>query len=173
MKYNTINEGAATELRHFSKVLEEVTVMLMISPAIIWLIAAIVLAVIELSTMGLVTIWFAIGALVAMIGALFGAGIFVQLLLFIVVSVVILVAVRPLAEKYLNRNIKKTNIDAVVGRKLIAKTDINNLKGIGKVDMEGSTWLAASSNDEVTIPAGTEVVVVKVVGAKLIVDKAE
>lgn len=147
--------------------------MLMISPAIIWLIAAIVLAVIELSTMGLVTIWFAIGAVVAMIGALLGAGLFVQLLLFIIVSVVILVAVRPLAEKYLNKNIKKTNIDAVVGRKLIAKTDIDNLKGIGKVDMEGSTWLAASSNDEVTISAGSEVVVVKVVGAKLIVDKAE
>ena len=147
--------------------------MLMFSPAIIWLIAAIVLAVIELSTMGLVTIWFAIGAVVAMIGAMLGANLIVQLLLFIVVSVVILVAVRPLAEKYLNKNVKKTNIDAVVGRKLIAKTDIDNLKGMGKVDMEGSTWLAASSNDEVTIPAGSEVVVVRVAGAKLIVDKAQ
>ena len=147
--------------------------MLMISPAIIWLIAAIVLAVIELSTMGLVTIWFAIGAVVAMIGALLGAGLVVQLVLFILVSLIILVAARPLAEKYLNRNVKKTNIDAVVGRKLIAKTDIDNLKGTGKIDMEGSTWLAASSSDEITIPAGTEVVVVKVVGAKLIVERAQ
>ena len=147
--------------------------MFMISPAIIWLIAAIVLAVIELSTMGLVTIWFAIGAVIAMIGALLGAGLIVQLLLFIVVSLVVLVAARPLAEKYVNKNVKKTNIDAVIGRKLIAKTDIDNLKGTGKVDMEGSTWLASSSRDEVTITAGTEVVVVKVVGAKLIVDKAE
>lgn len=141
--------------------------------AIIWLIAAIVLAVIELSTMGLVTIWFALGAVVAMIGAMLGAGLILQLVLFIAVSLIILIAVRPLAEKYVNKNVKKTNIDAVVGRKLIAKTDIDNLKGTGKVDMEGSTWLAASSNDEVIIPAGTEVVVVKVVGAKLIVDKAE
>ena len=147
--------------------------MTLVSPAIIWLIAAIVLAVIELSTMGLVTIWFAIGAVFAMIGALLGAGLIVQLVLFIVVSLIILVAARPLAEKYVNQNVKKTNIDAAIGRKLIAKTDIDNLKGIGKVDMEGSTWLAASSNGEVTIPAGSEVVVVKVVGAKLIVDKVE
>ncbi|MBQ3798547.1 MAG: NfeD family protein [Butyrivibrio sp.] len=142
------------------------------SPAIIWLIISIVLAVIELSTLGLVTIWFAIGAIVSMIVALLGANIWVQLICFILVSVVILVAVRPLAEKYINRNIKKTNIDAVIGRKLIAKTDIDNIRGTGKVDMDGSTWLAKSSIDEVTIRAGEEVVVVKVQGAKLIVERA-
>ena len=142
------------------------------SPAIIWLIISIVLAVIELSTLGLVTIWFAIGAIVSMIVALLGANIWVQLICFILVSVVILVAVRPLAEKYINRNIKKTNIDAVIGRKLIAKTDIDNIRGTGKVDMDGSTWLAKSSIDEVTIRAGEEVVVVKVQGAKLIVEGA-
>ena len=145
---------------------------MMIPMAMIWLIAAIVLAVIELSTMGLVTIWFAIGAVVAMIAAIIGAGLLAQLILFVIVSLIVLVAARPLAEKYVNHNVKKTNIDAAIGRKLIAKTDIDNLKGTGKVDMEGSTWLAASSDDEVTIPAGTEVVVVKVVGAKLIVEKA-
>lgn len=143
------------------------------SPAIIWLIIAIVLAIVELSTMGLVTIWFAIGAVVSMIFALLGGNIWVQLISFIVVSTVILVAVRPLAEKYVNRSIKKTNIDAVVGRKLIAKTDIDNLHGMGKVDFEGSTWIAQSSNDEITIRAGEEVRVVKVVGAKLIVERAD
>jgi membrane protein implicated in regulation of membrane protease activity len=141
------------------------------SPAIVWLIIAIVLAVIELSTLGLVTIWFAVGALVSMIAALLGANIWVQLICFILFSIVILVAVRPLAEKYINRNIKKTNIDAVIGRRLIAKTDIDNIKGTGKVDMDGSTWLAQSSIDEVTINAGQEVVVVKVQGAKLIVER--
>ena len=143
------------------------------SPAIIWLIIAIVLAIVELSTMGLVTIWFAIGAVVSMIFALLGGNIWVQLISFIVVSTVILVAVRPLAEKYVNRSIKKTNIDAVVGRKLIAKTDIDNLHGMGKVDFEGSTWIAQSSNDEITISAGEEVRVVKVVGAKLVVERAD
>ncbi len=143
------------------------------SPAIIWLVVAIVLAIIELSTMGLVTIWFAIGAVLSMIFALLGANIWIQLICFIVVSTVILVAVRPLAEKYVNRSIKKTNIDAAIGRKLIAKTDIDNLHGLGKVDMDGSTWIAQSSNDEIIISAGEEVRVVKVVGARLIVERAD
>ena len=142
------------------------------SPAIIWLFVAIVLAIIELSTMGLVTIWFALGAVVSMIAALLGANVWIQLICFIVVSVVVLFAVRPLAEKYVNKTIKKTNIDAVVGRKLIAKTDIDNLHGKGKVDMDGSTWIAQSSSDEVTISEGEEVRVVKVVGARLIVERA-
>ncbi len=146
--------------------------MTLISSAVIWLVAAIVLAVIELSTMGLITIWFAIGAVVAMLAALVGANIWVQLILFIIVSIIVLVAVRPLAEKYVNRNVKKTNIDAVIGKKLVAKTDIDNLKGNGKVDYEGSTWLAATESDEERIAAGEEVVVVKVQGAKLIVRKA-
>ncbi len=145
---------------------------MIMSPAIIWLIVAIVLAIIELSTMGLVTIWFAIGAICAMIFALLGANIWVQLIGFIIVSIVILVAARPLAEKYVNSKVKKTNIDAVVGRRLVAKTDIDNLHGFGKVDMDGSTWLAQSSSDEIVINAGQEVVVVQVKGAKLIVERA-
>ncbi len=141
------------------------------SPAIIWLIVAIILAIIELSTLGLVTIWFAIGAIFAMISALLGANIWVQLICFIIVSIAILLSVRPLAEKYVNRNTKKTNIDAVVGRRLVAKTDIDNIHGKGKIDMDGSTWLAQSSVDEIVINAGEEVRVVKVVGAKLIVER--
>lgn len=141
------------------------------SPAIIWLIVAIILAIIELSTLGLVTIWFAIGAIFAMISALLGANIWVQLICFIIVSIAILLSVRPLAEKYVNRNTKKTNIDAVVGRRLVAKTDIDNIHGKGKIDMDGSIWLAQSSVDEIVINAGEEVRVVKVVGAKLIVER--
>lgn len=139
--------------------------------AIFWLILTVALAVIELATLGLITIWFAIGAAVAMLVALLGGNIWAQLISFIIVSTVILVTVRPIASKHFNRNIKKTNIDAVIGRKLIAKTDIDNIKGTGKVDMDGSTWLAASSIDEVVINAGDEVRVVRVSGAKLIVEK--
>ena len=117
------------------------------------------------------TIWFAIGAIFAMISALLGANIWVQLICFIIVSIAILLSVRPLAEKYVNRNTKKTNIDAVVGRRLVAKTDIDNIHGKGKIDMDGSTWLAQSSVDEIVINAGEEVRVVKVVGAKLIVER--
>ena len=139
--------------------------------AIFWLVLTVILAVVELTTLGLITIWFAIGAAVAMIVALLGGNIWAQLICFVVVSTLVLITVRPLATRNINSKVKKTNIDAVVGRKLIAKTDIDNIKGIGKVDMDGSTWLAASSIDEVTIFAGEAVRVVRVQGAKLIVER--
>nr|WP_297708336.1 NfeD family protein [uncultured Butyrivibrio sp.] len=142
-----------------------------ISMAVVWLVLTIVLAVIELTTLGLITIWFAIGSVFALFVALLGGNTWVQLIIFVIVSALTMLTVRPLATKYINSKVKKTNIDAVIGRKLIAKTDIDNVKGTGKVDMDGSTWLAASSIDEVVINAGDEVRVVRVSGAKLIVEK--
>ena len=137
----------------------------------IWLLIAVGMAIMELATTGLVTIWFAFGALVSCIAAALGASLPVQIVLFVIVSTVVIIAVRPLANKYINSRIKKTNIDALVGRKLIAKTDIDNIHGLGKVDMDGSTWLALSSDDNVVIRAGEEIEVVKVSGAKLVVKK--
>ncbi len=142
-----------------------------ISLSVLWLVAAVALSVVEIITMGLTTIWFAIGAVAALICALVGAPIWLQVAVFIVVSVVVLVLVRPIAAAHFNNRLKKTNIDAYVGRKLIAKTDIDNLHGTGKVDMDGSTWLALSSMDNVVIHAGEEVKVVEVRGAKLIVER--
>lgn len=143
-----------------------------ISVSVIWLIITVVLSVIEIFTMGLVTIWFAAGAAIAFFLALFDAPLPVQIGAFLVVSILVLVLVRPIAARHFNNRLKKTNIDAYVGRKLIAKTDIDNLKGTGKVDMDGSTWLAVSSVDNIVIPAGSEVKVVEVKGAKLIVELA-
>ena len=144
-----------------------------ISMSIIWLIATVILSVIEIFTMGLVTIWFAAGAAVAFLLSLFDAPMAVQIVAFLVVSIAVLVLVRPIATKHFNNRLKKTNIDAYIGRKLIAKTDIDNLRGTGKVDMDGSTWLAVSSIDNIVIPAGTEVKVVEVKGAKLIVERED
>ena len=141
-----------------------------ISVSVIWLIITVVLSVIEIFTLGLVTIWFAAGAAIAFFLALFDAPLPVQIGAFLVVSVLVLVLVRPIAARHFNNRLKKTNIDAYVGRKLIAKTDIDNLKGTGKVDMDGSTWLAVSSVDNIVIPEGSEVKVVEVKGAKLIVE---
>jgi membrane protein implicated in regulation of membrane protease activity len=138
---------------------------------IIWLIVTIVLSVIEIFTMGLVTIWFAAGAAVALLLSLIGTPVAIQVVAFLVVSIAVLVLVRPIAQSHFNNRIKKTNIDAIIGRKLIAKTDIDNLHGTGKVDMDGSTWLAASSVDNIVIPAGEEVVVKEVRGVKLIVER--
>ncbi|SFB69816.1 Membrane protein implicated in regulation of membrane protease activity [Butyrivibrio sp. YAB3001] len=146
---------------------------MVISAPVTWLIVTVALAVIELSTFGLVTIWFAIGAAMAMIAAIIGANIGIQLIVFIVVSTVILITLRPLATKYVNSRTKRTNIDAVIGRKLVAKTDIDNAVGLGKVDMDGSTWFALSSREDEVIHAGDIIRVVKVVGAKLIVEKED
>ena len=142
-----------------------------ISLPIVWLIITVVLSLIEIFTMGLVTIWFAAGAVVALIMSLIGAPLWLQATLFLVVSIVVLVLVRPIATSHFNNRLKKTNIDAVIGRKLIAKTDIDNLHGMGKVDMDGSTWIAASSMDNVIIHQGEEVRVVEVQGVKLIVER--
>ena len=142
-----------------------------ISESLIWLIITVALSVAEIFTMGLVTIWFAAGAAVAFVLALIGVPLSVQIAAFLVVSIVILVLVRPIATKHFNNRLKKTNIDAYVGRKLIAKTDIDNLHGTGKVDMDGSTWIAVSSMDNIIIRAGETVKVVEVRGAKLIVER--
>lgn len=142
-----------------------------ISESLIWLIITVALSVAEIFTMGLVTIWFAAGAAVAFVLALIGAPLPVQIAAFLVVSIVILVLVRPIASRHFNNRLKKTNIDAYVGRKLIAKTDIDNLHGTGKVDMDGSTWIAVSSMDNIIIRQGETVKVVEVRGAKLIVER--
>lgn len=139
--------------------------------SVVWLVITVALAVIELLTMGLVTIWFAAGAAVALILSLFNAPIWLQVGAFIVVSVTVLLLVRPIAATHFNNRIKKTNIDSAIGRKLVAKTDIDNLHGMGKVEMDGSTWIAASSMDNIIIHAGEEVRVVAVSGVKLIVER--
>ena len=90
------------------------------------------------------------------------------MIVFIIISVVSLLFTRPLAKKYLNDKIVKTNIDSLVGRTLIAKTDIDNLKMSGKADLDGTTWIVVSEDDSL-ISAGEEIEVVKIEGAKLIV----
>ena len=142
-----------------------------VSLPVIWLIVTVVMSVIEIITMGLVSIWFAAGAVVALMLALIGTPLWLQVTAFLVVSVAVLILVRPIAAAHFNNRLKKTNIDAIIGRKLIAKTDIDNLHGTGKVDMDGSTWIAVSSMDNIIIRAGETVKVVKVQGAKLIVER--
>lgn len=142
-----------------------------VSLAIFWLVLAIVMAVIELATMGLVTIWFTIGAVFALLLSLFGTPLWAQILVFVVVSALVLVLVRPIAAKYVNNRTVKTNIDALIGRKLVAKEDIDNLKGTGKVDMDGTTWRAVSTMDNIVIRKDELVRIVKVSGAKVIVER--
>lgn len=106
--------------------------------AVYWLIALIVFLVIEAVTLGLATIWFAGGALVALIAAMCGAGIVIQIVLFLVVSLVLLFFTRPLAVRFLNKDTLKTNVDRVVGMEGVVTEEISNLAGTGKVSLGGN-----------------------------------
>lgn len=138
---------------------------------IFWLAALIILLLIEIATMGLTTIWFAGGALVAVIVTLIGGPIWLQIVLFLLVSLLLLFFTRPLAMKYFNRERIKTNVDSVIGKQVIVQEQIDNIKGTGRVTLEGNEWTArALQSDRIYEPS--EIVVVKEVkGVKLIVEK--
>lgn len=137
---------------------------------IFWLILVAVMLVIEIFTMGLTTIWFSLGAVAAAIAAGLGAPLWVQILLFTVVSVVIMILVRPFALKVMDGNRTKTNIDEVIGKQAEVIESIDNQKEQGKVRFRGVEWMARSV-DGSTVAAGDVVTVEEVSGVKLLVKK--
>lgn len=138
--------------------------------SIIWLVVLAILLVIEFLTLGLTTVWFAGGALVAFLVSLAGGQLWLQLLLFIAVSVVLLLFTRPLAMKYLNKDVQKTNVDSIPGQKGIVTATIDNLKAEGQVTIQGMEWTARAKNGN-TIEKGKVVRVTAVEGVKLIVEE--
>lgn len=138
-----------------------------------WLIALVVFLVIEAATLGLATIWFAGEALVALIAAMCGAGIVIQIVLFLVVSLILLFFTRPLAVRFLNKDTLKTNVDRVVGMEGVVTEEISNLAGTGKVSLGGNMWTARTENEGGTIPVDAVVTVLRVEGVKLIVKVKE
>ena len=134
-----------------------------------WLMAFIILVVMEFLTMGLTTIWFAIGALVAFFASLFGASFWIQIILFLVVSLVVLVVYRPLAVKYVNSKRTKTNVDDLVGKEAKVIEKIDNLNQTGRVVLNGMDWSARTTIGG-TIDVDTIVKVIEVKGVKLIVE---
>ena len=133
---------------------------------IFWLVLLIICIGIEVATMGLTTIWFAGGALIAIFAAVIGAPIWLQATIFIIVSLVLLFFTRPIAVKYFNKDRVKTNVESMVGRQAIVISEIDNLQGIGQVTVGGQEW---SAEEQVTIAVGAVVTVVAINGVKLIV----
>ena len=134
-----------------------------------WLMAFIILVVMEFLTMGLTTIWFAVGALVAFFASLFGATLWVQIILFLIISLVVLVIYRPLAVKYVNSRRIKTNVDDLVGKEAKVVEKIDNLNQSGRVILNGLDWSARSTVGGI-IEKDTIVRIVDVQGVKLIVE---
>lgn len=138
------------------------------SLAIIWLIVLVACLIIEISTLGLASIWFAGGALLAMLIAVIGGPLWLQILVFLVTSIVLLIFTRPIATKYFNKNRTKTNVESVVGKQAIVTENIDNLKGAGRIVTNGMEWTARSLDDS-KIEEGAVVVIEKIEGVKAIV----
>ncbi len=134
-----------------------------------WLILLIIFIVVEAVTMGLTTIWFAGGALAAIGATVLHAPIPIQIIVFLLVSLLLLFFTRPVAVKYFNKKRVKTNVEGFIGRQAIVISEIDNLQGIGQVTVGGQQWSARSSDEEVVIAVGTVVDVMDVSGVKLIV----
>lgn len=137
--------------------------------AIVWLGVMILFAVGEAVTVGLTSIWFAVGALGALITAGLGFGFWPQIIVFIVLSGITLALVRPLAKKLLRPGYSATNADRVIGTVGVVTQTVDNLAGEGLVNLAGQVWSARSKTEEV-IPVGQEVRVLHIQGVKVIVE---
>ena len=139
--------------------------------AVIWLIAAVVFVVAEAATLGLTSIWFACGSLLAMVAALLDVSIWGQLLVFILGSALLLASTRKWVSK-LKLGRVKTNADRIIGQQAVVIQTIDNQAAKGQVRVGGQVWTARSVEDE-PILAGTQVEVVQITGVKVIVKKME
>lgn len=139
---------------------------------IFWLVLFVVLLVVEIATMGLTTVWFAGGALIAFFAAYIHLGIGLQIVLFLAVSILLLVLTRPIAVKYFNQEREKTNADSLIGQNAVVKEEINTIKATGRVEVNGMEWSAKTEHTEI-IEVNTVVSIKGIQGVKLIVEKAE
>ena len=139
--------------------------------AIIWLALIVVFLVMEEATVQLISTWFAAGALAAMIVSLIGGAGWLQIVVFLTVSIVLLVLLWPIARKHLKPKLVATNADALIGRVCTVTEEIDPVEG-GRVKLGDVTWSARSESDE-RIPAGTLVKVQKIQGAKVFVEKVK
>lgn len=135
----------------------------------VWLVLMIVLLIVEGAMPGLVSIWFALGALAAMIAAILHAPIWLQVLWFLVVSGLSLWLTRPLAKKFINGRTQPTNADMLIGKKCVVTEDIDNLLGTGAVSAGGKEWTARAETADVKFPRGQVVTIARIEGVKLIV----
>lgn len=136
--------------------------------AILWIVAMVALAAVELCTYNMITIWFVVGGAVAFVTSLLGASLGVQLWVFVIVSVLALIVTKPLVSKKLRTDRISTNADRIIGMKAVVTEDITPEKFAGKVKVGGQEWSAVASDGE-TISAGNTVTVEKIDGVKLVV----
>ena len=135
-----------------------------------WLILLGLLLLIEIITPGLTTICIAGGALTAFLVATLGGAVWLQVVVFLAVSILLLLFTRPIAMKYMNKNVQKTNVDRLKGEKAVVIQTIDNLNGTGTVVIRGMEWSAKAREDKI-IKEGTVVKVITVEGVKAVVEE--
>ncbi len=134
--------------------------------AIFWLVLTVIFLIVEASTVGIVSAWFAAGALCAMGTALLEWKLWIQVVVFAVVSVTLLLSLRPILRKYFTPKLTRTNVDAVIGTRGLIIEAVDNLEGTGRIKLGGMEWSARSTNGQ-KIPVGTLAKVDKIEGVKV------
>lgn len=137
--------------------------------AILWLVFMVVLIVIEIMTMGLYTIWFAGGALIAFFATLLGFDFWTQMWTFAIVSAALLIFTRPVLQEKFNGKLIKTNLDTIIGKQIVLTEKVDNRQETGKTHWNGLDWVVRSADDEVTFDEGAVVTVTAIQGVKLII----
>ncbi|MCD7857846.1 MAG: NfeD family protein [Clostridiales bacterium] len=140
---------------------------------VIWLVLLVAFAAAEAVTVGLVSLWFALGSLCALLVSLFIENIWAEIGVFLLVSIVTLLLLRPLANRYFSeKDMKHTNLDLVVGADGVVLEEIDNLFAKGQVKVRGQVWSARSQSGQ-PIPVGTVVTVLRIEGVKVFVQPKE
>ena len=139
------------------------------SIALVWLIVMVLLLFVEAVIPGLVSIWFAAGALAALLVSVLGGPLWLQFAVFLLTSVVLLILTRPLAKKYVNGRVTPTNADRIVGMDCVVVEEIDYLRGTGAVSVDGKVWSARMEQEDGTAQKGTVLKVVRIEGVRLIV----
>ncbi len=134
----------------------------------IWLILAGIFVIGEVLTSGFLIFWFSLGSLITMVVSFFVPDITIQTAIFLISSVILILATKPLVKKFANTETIKTNAQSIIGKKGLVTKDINSIKATGQVKIEGELWSAIGIND-MEIKKGTEVEVVELKGVKVIV----
>lgn len=136
--------------------------------AIFWLVLLVLFIMAEASTVTVVSLWFAVGALTALLASMLGAQLWLQVVLFFTVSIILLLCLRPITKRYFTPKLTRTNVDAVIGTQGIVTVSVDNVAAQGKIKLGAMEWTARSSSGE-KIDAGTLVRVDKIEGVKVFV----
>ena len=140
--------------------------------SIIWLALVVIFLVAEALTVSMVSLWFAAGAVVALLLSLLDLQIWLQVVLFFVVSGVLLACMRPMFRRHVAPKLTPTNVDAIVGTRAVVTAEIDNVCAAGQVKINGMDWSARSTNGQI-IPEGTLVRVERIEGVKAFVTPIE